>query len=213
MLYTTKATLKIDDVIFQQALRMTPNLSITEIAQKQFVAALAEEDDDFGIRLVVNRPSPVILHYELELISEKAKSEGDVEVNSGSVKFWIESDSCELIDGTTIDFLNGANGAGFKFDNPNDLRNKKWADPIATKFQDLLDREINPGIAAHEGFITLVDYKDGVAVVYMGGGCQGCGQAAATLREGVEARVREEIPEIIEIIDTTDHEQGENPYY
>ncbi|MBL4637673.1 MAG: NifU family protein [Kofleriaceae bacterium] len=192
---------------------MTPSLTITEVANKQFVAALAEEDDDFGIRLVVNRPSPVTLHYELELISEKGKSEGDIEVLSGSVKFWIAEDSCELIDGTEIDFQTGTNGAGFKFTNPNDIRHKKWADPIAAKFQDLLDREINPGIAAHQGFITLVEYKDGVAVVYMGGGCQGCGQAAATLREGVEAKVKAEIPEIIEIVDMTDHDQGSNPYY
>ncbi len=192
---------------------MTPSITVTEIALSMFASALAEEDDDFGIRLSVQRPNPVILHYELELVSSKSKKDEDIEIKKGDVTFWIDPQSAELIEGTTIDFLNGANGEGFKFTNPNDVRTREWADPIAAKFQALLDREINPGIAAHEGYITLVDYKEGVAVVYMGGGCQGCGQAAATLREGVEARVREEIPEIIEIIDTTDHESGENPYY
>ena len=47
----------------------------------------------------------------------------------------------------------------------------------------------------------------------MGGGCQGCGQADATLKQGIEAMIRDEIPEITSVLDTTDHAAGENPYY
>jgi len=45
------------------------------------------------------------------------------------------------------------------------------------------------------------------------GGCRGCGMAHVTLKYGVERILRERIPEIGEILDTTDHAGGTNPYY
>ncbi len=192
---------------------MTSSLIVTEIALEKFTAALAEEEEDMAIRVAVMQLNPVNFHYELELVSTSAKTEDDLEVLSGDVKFWIDPMSAELIEGTTIDYLADAGREGFKFVNPNDLRYKKWEEPVADKFQKLLENEINPSIASHGGVITLVEYDEGVATIHMGGGCQGCGQAAATLREGVEAQVKAAIPEIIEIVDTTDHTEGKNPYY
>ena len=43
--------------------------------------------------------------------------------------------------------------------------------------------------------------------------CQGCGSADATLKMGIEKSIREMIPEVGEILDTTDHAAGRNPYY
>jgi len=192
---------------------MTPEITVTDIAQDKFSAALAEEPADAGIRLAVQKNGPVSLHYELEIISPEDLGEGDIEVQAGKVRFWIAPNSASLIDGATIDYLQSGASEGFKFINPNDLRYKRWDDPIAARFQTLLEDEINPGIAAHGGVIVLVDYTDGIAKVHMGGGCQGCGQAGATLQEGVEARVKEVIPEILSIVDATDHGSGENPYY
>jgi Fe/S biogenesis protein NfuA len=47
----------------------------------------------------------------------------------------------------------------------------------------------------------------------MGGGCVGCGMADVTLKQGVEKSIREAIPEVGAIMDTTDHASGRNPYY
>ncbi len=79
--------------------------------------------------------------------------------------------------------------------------------------QELLDGEINPSVAAHGGSFTLLDVKDNNVYVQLGGGCQGCGMADVTLRQGVEARMREVLPEMVSLIDTTDHAAGANPYY
>jgi Fe-S cluster biogenesis protein NfuA len=81
------------------------------------------------------------------------------------------------------------------------------------KIQYLLDHQINPGVAAHAGFVELLDVRDGVAYVRMGGGCQGCGAADFTLRQGIEAIILKEVPEVREIRDVTDHAAGTNPYY
>jgi Fe/S biogenesis protein NfuA len=87
------------------------------------------------------------------------------------------------------------------------------ADPLARAVQELLDSEINPAVASHGGYIGLLDVADGVAYVQMGGGCQGCGLAEVTLSQGVRATILERFPELHDVVDTTDHAQGANPYY
>ena len=82
-----------------------------------------------------------------------------------------------------------------------------------TKIQELIDYQINPAVAGHGGFIELLEYKDGVVYLKMGGGCQGCGMANVTLKQGIERMLREEMPEIQQVVDTTDHAGGSNPYY
>lgn len=84
---------------------------------------------------------------------------------------------------------------------------------IRDKVQQLIENAINPAIAMHGGFVELLEVKDKVVYLSMGGGCQGCGMANVTLRNGIEALLRDEIPEIAEVVDATDHDSGMNPYY
>jgi Fe/S biogenesis protein NfuA len=84
---------------------------------------------------------------------------------------------------------------------------------LKSKVQDLVDTSINPAIAAHGGWVELLDVKDSVVYLQMGGGCQGCGAADITLKAGIERLIKEELPEITEVLDTTDHAAGDNPYY
>ncbi len=87
------------------------------------------------------------------------------------------------------------------------------ADVLRDRIQGILDREVNPSVAAHGGVVRLLDVKGNMVYVQMGGGCQGCGMADVTLKQGVEIAIRAEIPEVGEIMDTTDHASGNNPYY
>jgi Fe-S cluster biogenesis protein NfuA len=83
----------------------------------------------------------------------------------------------------------------------------KWA------ISDLLDREINPAVAQHGGFVELIDVKSNNVFLRLGGGCQGCGAADVTLKQGIEKAIRSLVPRVGEILDTTDHAAGRNPYY
>ena len=87
------------------------------------------------------------------------------------------------------------------------------SDELRAKVQELIDSTINPAVAGHGGFIELLDVKDNKVYLAMGGGCQGCGAADVTLRSGIERLLKEELPEIEEILDATDHASGSNPYY
>ena len=79
--------------------------------------------------------------------------------------------------------------------------------------EQLLTQQINPSLAAHGGFAQLAGVEGTVVYVTMGGGCQGCAVSAMTLRDGIARSIREAIPEVTDVVDTTDHESGENPYY
>lgn len=84
---------------------------------------------------------------------------------------------------------------------------------VRERIQRVLDSQINPGVAAHGGFVELIDVQEDNVFIRMGGGCQGCGAADVTLKMGVERLIREEVPQVREILDTTDHAGGSNPYY
>jgi Fe/S biogenesis protein NfuA len=86
--------------------------------------------------------------------------------------------------------------------------------PIDERINYYLQTEINPGLASHGGQVTLIEVvEDGVAVLQFGGGCQGCGQADVTLKEGIERTLLERIPQLTGVRDVTDHSQRENAYY
>ena len=84
---------------------------------------------------------------------------------------------------------------------------------LKSRVQELIDTMINPAVAGHGGFVELVDVQDNRVYLQMGGGCQGCGADDITLKAGIERLIREELPEVAEVVDATDHASGANPYY
>jgi Fe-S cluster biogenesis protein NfuA len=85
-------------------------------------------------------------------------------------------------------------------------------DALYARVADLFESDINPTVARHGGFVELLDVQDGMVMLRMGGGCQGCGMADVTLRQGIERALRQEVPEVAGIVDVTDHSAGSNPY-
>jgi Fe-S cluster biogenesis protein NfuA len=89
--------------------------------------------------------------------------------------------------------------------------------PSDDRIYDVVDGlfrdEINPMVARHGGKVELVDVQEATVVVRMMGGCQGCGMATVTLRQGIEAALRQAVPAVRGIKDITDHASGRNPYY
>ena len=86
-------------------------------------------------------------------------------------------------------------------------------DEVKDKIQRILDEMINPAVSSHGGWVELLDVKENIAYLRLGGGCQGCGMVNVTLKQGIEATLKEEIPQLAGVIDQTDHAGGANPYY
>lgn len=83
------------------------------------------------------------------------------------------------------------------------------------EIQKFVDEDINPALESHGGFLLIHDFDEEKKLlkVEMGGGCQGCASAKATLKLQIEGFLKEEFPELLEIEDVTDHLAGTNPYY
>ena len=84
---------------------------------------------------------------------------------------------------------------------------------VRRRVQSTIDMEINPGIAAHSGVVTLERVEGNTVYITMGGGCQGCAASAITLRQGIHTAFRQSVPQIGAIYDETDHKSGVNPYF
>ncbi len=85
--------------------------------------------------------------------------------------------------------------------------------PDGIAVRQVLEEKINPAIASHGGRIALVDVKDDTVYLRLEGGCQGCGMANVTLKQGVEVEIKRTVPSITNVLDVTDHAGGGNPYY
>jgi Fe-S cluster biogenesis protein NfuA len=86
-------------------------------------------------------------------------------------------------------------------------------DTLYERVADLFDQQVNPMVARHGGRVELIDVQDAVVMVRMAGGCQGCGMADVTLRQGIEAMLHQHVPEVRGVVDITDHAAGSNPYF
>ena len=127
----------------------------------------------------------------------------------GEFDLVVDEKSLEKLTGSTIDYIEDLNHQGFKIDNPN----KPVESEIEMKISDLLNTTVNPQIASHGGNIQVVSIDANVLYIEMSGGCQGCSASKYTLQHGVEQQIKSQFPEIKSIVDTTNHEAGENPYY
>jgi Fe-S cluster biogenesis protein NfuA len=86
-------------------------------------------------------------------------------------------------------------------------------DALYDKVSMVFDTRINPMVARHGGHVDLIDVQDAVVMLRLQGGCQGCGMADVTLRQGIEATLKQVAPEVRGIVDVTDHSSGSNPYF
>ena len=73
-------------------------------------------------------------------------------------------------------------------------------DEVVTRIRRILEDEVRPAVAMDGGDVVFAGFRDGVVEVHLQGACAGCPSSTATLRFGIEARLREEIPEVVEVV-------------
>lgn len=185
-------------------------ITVTDTARRNILELMAAQGKPgLVLRFGVRGRGPGGFLYRLAFAERVEQAPGDVAVESGPLTVLVDAESVPHVQGATIDFVEQGGESGFKIDNPNPL----WSDEVAAAVQRVIDQEINPAVGTHGGFVTLLDVRDGMAFIQLGGGCQGCGMVDVTLRQGIEVRIREVVPSIREVVDTTDHADGRNPYF
>nr|MCH9794186.1 NifU family protein [Gammaproteobacteria bacterium] len=130
-------------------------------------------------------------------------------------KAYIDEPSIPFLEEAVVDYSKDSMGGQLTIKAPNS-RLPKITDEssLPDRINYVLYNEINPGLAAHGGNVTLEElYDENIAVLRFGGGCQGCGMVDVTLKEGVEKTLLQQIPQLKEVRDVTDHSQRENAYF
>lgn len=157
--------------------------------------------------------------YETAFVRAADVNEDDHVEDHGGLPVAIPQDSIDSLRGAVLDLAADPNTAGLVLRNPNvptpaiaggDI---ELSGSPAERVAQLLAEHINPSIAAHGGVASLVGVDGETAYLELGGGCQGCGLAAMTLRQGIEKAILTNVPEITEVVDVTDHTAGTHPFY
>ena len=85
--------------------------------------------------------------------------------------------------------------------------------PLKERIKYTIATTINPNLASHGGFCELIDVTEKNEVVLnFGGGCQGCSSVAITLKDGIEGQLKRLYPEVVGVLDYTDHSDKTNAY-
>ncbi len=182
-------------------------LKISPAARKMIEERVREVDrSDLLLRVEIVGRSEDDFRYRLSFIPEPLRGPDDLAFTQDGLELLVDPVSARYLDGARLDYQPDR---GFEMDNPNPL----WHEPAAAEIHQLIESKINPAIALHGGHVTLLDLRDDIAYVSMGGGCQGCGLASVTLRQGVQKMITEAVPSVRSIVDTTDHSRGTHPYF
>ena len=191
-------------------------IGFSESARDRIKEFMQEEgDDDLAVRIEVLSSSPLAPEYDMALVGRDELDPDDRLFEADGLRVAVDAKSASLLEGTQVDWIETVQGSGFKFENPNlkPIGSEPVTGPLVDRVKQVIEERINPGIAMHGGNVTLVEVREDVAYLEMSGGCQGCGMAAVTLKQGIERMLTEEVPEIQGVVDVTDHSTGDNPYY
>jgi Fe/S biogenesis protein NfuA len=197
-------------------------VEVTDAARVQVLQLREAEDGEattLALRIEITGTAGKDFTYDLSFAPLDECADDDVvHTSGGELPVIVPAESVDSLRGSTLDLPQSPLQEGLVLRNPNRPNplsgvHLDLSGDVAERVTQLLDQQINPALAAHGGFARLEGIDGEQAFVTMGGGCQGCAVSAMTLRDGIQASILEAIPEITEVVDVTDHDAGETPYY
>ncbi|MDH5371965.1 MAG: NifU family protein [Acidimicrobiia bacterium] len=199
------------------------NLSITDDALAMIIPIRDAEsgDEEFALFLEVTGARGAQFNYELSFIPVTDAGPTDSVERIGDLAVIIRAEDLDKVRGATINLGDDPANPGLAIDNPNNpvsptipsADRAELTGPLVEQVQHVLEHEVNPAIASHGGGARLISVENDTVFLELMGGCQGCGMATVTLKHGIERIITEAIPEITRVVDVTDHDSGNNPYY
>jgi len=173
-------------------------------------------DGEFALSIEVTGFHGPQFSYELAFVPLADKAEDWIEERHGDLAVIFPKMDTGKLDGSTLELSE----QGLAMNNPNspapptiDAPSGDLSGPLVDRVQQVIKEQVNPAIAAHGGGAELISVDGTIAYLRLFGGCQGCGLAQVTLKQGIERILLESIPELSQVVDVTDHASGDHPYY
>jgi len=181
---------------------------------RELIAQSSEQNEKLvkGLRVGAEAQSPLKVDFRLAFIGDGQENADDEVIEFSGIEVYVDPESLPYVEDASIDFVDGLMGSGFKVERKHKTV-PTASGPVVERIQQVLEEQINPAVASHGGSVALIDVKENVVYVELGGGCQGCGMANVTLKQGIEVAIKEAVPEITAVLDVTEHADGTNPYY
>jgi Fe/S biogenesis protein NfuA len=192
------------------------SITITEAAQAYLAELLKKQDtDDVAVRVFILDAGTPKAETCISFCRPGEEKESDLVQECVGFRAYVDEPSVPFLEEAVVDYAKDAMGGQLTIKAPNSRLPKITEDSsLADRVNYVLYNEINPGLAAHGGNVTLEElYEESIAVLRFGGGCQGCGMVDVTLKEGVEKTLLSQIPQLTAVRDVTDHSQTENAYF
>ncbi len=198
---------------------LNSNIKITESAQDYLAELLAKQEvDGIGVRIFVEHAGTPRAECCMSYCQPDEVDEDDLHIAYEKFTAHIDAPSIPYLHDAVIDYNKDRFGGQLTFRAPNSKVPQVGENAsIEERINYVLQSEINPNLASHGGSVELLEViEDEVgltAVLKFGGGCQGCSAVDVTLRQGVEVQLKQSIPELTQVVDSTDHSVADNAYY
>jgi Fe/S biogenesis protein NfuA len=199
-----------------------PVIRVTDAAREKAVWFRSRDPEPERLALWLEVTGVAQGKYTYNLFLDEVDKAGpdDSVQHHDDVAVVIPAGSVDALRGATLDRQGDLETGGIFVDNPNSPSpavgprpDVDLSGPLPQRVVQVLDQHINPSIAAHGGRAELVAVEDDTAYLRLSGGCQGCGMASVTLTQGIEVAIKDAVPEILHVVDVTDHASGTNPYF
>jgi Fe/S biogenesis protein NfuA len=192
------------------------NVDITASAQEYLKGLLdkQKDNDGIGIRMFVANPGTSQAETCIAYCRPGEEKPDDIIVDLTGFKAYFEGRSLPFLEDAKVDYASDRMGGQLTIRAPNSKMPQVNDDsPLEDRINYVLYNEVNPSLASHGGNVSLVEVtEDKYAVLKFGGGCQGCGSVAITLKQGIEVQLMDKLPELKGIRDVTDHTDRSNAY-
>ena len=196
-----------------------PIVNVSDSARVKIleIRATEPEPEKLGLWIEVSGVSGASYTYDMWFQAVDDAGSNEAVQRQGDLALVVAQASVDKLQGATLDV---SPDGGMVMVNPNTPSPPMTARPagdlsgdVAQRVVQILEQQINPAIASHGGSAELVAVEEDTAYLRLSGGCQGCGLASVTLTQGIEVAIRDAIPEIVNVVDVTDHASGTNPYF
>ena len=200
------------------------NFKIGDEAVKTIIELRDQEpgEKEYALFLQIDGVHGNQFTYDLSFLDVEQARSDDKRVEFGDLVVIVAAKDIDKFEGASLDMSDDPQAPGLTMDNPNTPSPAMIGNPedlpelkgeFAEKVQAVLESQINPAIASHGGAAQLIGVEGTDIYLKLGGGCQGCGMAQVTLTQGIEASLRQAVPEIGNLIDAPDHAAGDHPYF
>ncbi len=204
-------------------------LALSARAREMVLDARSGEDgaDSLALWVEIAGTGPTGFTYDIYFSEAGDAVPGDSVVDDAGVTVVVPASSIAKLQGATLDVSDEGGETGLIMVNPNrppaadlppglDLDDPRLETEVGRKIVNILEEQVNPSIAAHGGRADLVAVSgddEVTAFLRLSGGCQGCAMSRMTLSQGIEAALKDAVPELVGVVDVTDHATGANPYF